>query len=244
MAIVKFSGGIPPPSSSAGAMLTTGAQGSPVMIPTTTNRAKTGRGTVPGALAPTPAFTALDNQILHLDAVYDSLPNQADWETYAANINGDWSLCANCELVLGGKKLFRQYNMNRQAIGLAVVTVPVLNTEYSETRVDGFDWFGPGIGNSWFCVGGIIPVPDIEWLQFQMGRVQANELVAVTPANSVGSITAGPLFQALQAVALFLSTGGAIPANTFLTIPACQFTDTGAPGVKQGIGMSFFSSWP
>lgn len=124
MAKVISASGLPLAVVVNGQRINTGANGNLVMGPATSNRKRTNSAVSTGMPVPTPQFSALDNLILQLDALYDLLPNQADWEAYAISIFGQWSICANCTVILSGKKLFRQLNMARFLSGLALVTVP------------------------------------------------------------------------------------------------------------------------
>lgn len=83
-----------------------------------------GASTSNPSASPRANFQTLDQSISALDAHYDGLSDKSPWENYAAEIDGDWNLCATCSPVLGGKKLFRQYNLNRQRIGKAWVDAP------------------------------------------------------------------------------------------------------------------------
>lgn len=96
-----------------GVMQSVGGQGQPVITTANNNRVN-----------PTPQFSAMDQVILSLDALYDSLPNQAAWVAYALAMTGQWDLCANCQPDASAKKIFRQLNFWRQVVQLATVTVP------------------------------------------------------------------------------------------------------------------------
>lgn len=57
------------------------------------------------------------------------MSTQSDWNAYAAAVGTAWGLCASCEPVYSGKKIFRQYNLNRQLLGLPVsLAVPAIET--------------------------------------------------------------------------------------------------------------------
>lgn len=73
------------------------------------------------------------------------MSSKAEWETYAANIDGLWQLCANCQPDSSAKKLFRQYNYNRTILGLPIALSPIDNTEWcGDTQLQpNFDFTDP-----------------------------------------------------------------------------------------------------
>lgn len=185
-----------------------------------------GRSTGSGSqsqMGTSPSFTMLDNQITNLDALYDVLPDQTPWVTYAENIADQWQLCASCAPMSSGKKLFRQYNFNRQSIGLSVVDVPVDDEEFCE--VDEIHWvFGvdPSLGNIGFFTEAGIYVPT--WIQAQVGKVLSNP-IALFPVDGAG----GPW---LPGDALYQLWQQCTPMGV---TPGCIFTQTGAPGAKASL---------
>jgi hypothetical protein len=167
MAIISPAGGALVPQNISGITLTSGSQSQPVARAPMANRKGGLRSIIRGssnnvigsgrpaggpgenhkgqAGNPSTGYQLLDQQILALDAEYDQLLPTTVWDTYAANILGKWILCANCDVELSGKKLYRQYNSNRLALGLPRVTAPIDNTEYA----DFLQWYcykHPGTG--------------------------------------------------------------------------------------------------
>jgi hypothetical protein len=230
MAIFKTADGSQPRIVLGSTQLTVGAQGSSVALPANNNRSGGTAGTVPNRSSPTPAFQSLDQQIRWLDATYDTLTNQTDWEIYAINIAGDWDLCANCEPGLSGKKLFRQYNSNRTIMGLGLATTPVDNTEYAVSGNLEIVLLGPpAVAVPTIVFGADGFAPDVV-IQPQCGLALSN------PRITFGTITLGiayvngPQFDFGLAVVSALLPG----PSTGTTYASCIWTGDGAPGIKGG----------
>lgn len=163
--------------------------------------------------------------------------SQSDWDTYAANIDTQWQLCANCTVPLTGKKLYRQYNLNRQLLGLSDVDSPIDNTETAQ--IEGFDalyYRGPDL------------IPYVLWeannggadayLLGQKNLGMANPMVAIPPGSSGPStITNGPVFDFVQAMIAGEPLTFFTPPDTYY-FQACQFTDDGAPGLQIRIAIA------
>lgn len=211
-------------------MITIGSTGGPIAIPATNNRTLKGGGSVPRAqtskevLGATQTiqsaqFQTLDASILNLDAQYDALADQTPWEGYAANITGEWNLCANCEPDAGGKKLYRQYNFNRRILGLPVVDVPINDTEHCPSGNWSFAIIGTEDG---FFNNGFNPV-DTYYL-INVGKAMGNPLLLLTAADIPATFPPGsPLYDFMAG----------LPENQFLT--ACTMLPDGAPGKQVGV---------
>ena len=150
MEMAKYNPGITPPSEQVidGILYQQKINQSPTLQLSNQNRAKMENS----GFAGNSKFANLDRSITQLDAQFDALPNQADWNDYAANIDGEWALCANCTPMSSGKKLFRQYNWNRFLLGKPTITVPIDNTESAITQGSGMVivWNSPGMYESWW----------------------------------------------------------------------------------------------
>ena len=218
----------------SGGMLTVGAQGSRIITPPTNNRSRGGHGYRGGQSPGQPGFANIDALILHLDALFDALPNQADWTTYAANITGEWSLCANCDPGASGKKLFRQYNFNRFQLGLPITTTPVSNVEFADAGLNSV--FGDSEPPPPFSAGGTggIQTQPI-WYTFQTNAQLANPTILIPPAlgfwNWASTDPAYTFFLNLV-TAQFGATPGSVSSGP---ITACTMTTTGAPGLRYAI---------
>lgn len=174
-------------------------------------------------------FQSLDQQIFHLDASYDLLPDKTPWETYEANIGAEWELCASCAPGVRPKKLFRQYNLNRSTIGIPAVTIPIDITEVCHivvtaielTNLSGVfvavlrgDMFGDATG----------------YLFPRIGLVGGNPLLEVTAATFIGNYPIGSNeYNFCAAVVNQIFPG--MPSGVSVTdAPVCVFTPNGAPG--------------
>jgi hypothetical protein len=146
MAIIQTTGGTVDRSVIGSTMITIGAQTQQIARTTTNNRKGTNAGTAAKstpvtigttrALAPSSgsgkqlgsrpsqSYQMLDAGILALDAQYEQLTNKSAWEDFAAEIAGQWQLCANCMPDAAGKKLYRQVTFNRQLLGLPFTSDP------------------------------------------------------------------------------------------------------------------------
>jgi hypothetical protein len=170
----------------------------------------------------------MDQLILHLDATYETIATQADWVTYAANIAGEWDLCANCSPDASGKKLFRQYNFNRTLRGLPIVNTPVDNTEYAVPAslifyyVDAADPLGPSLQVS-FGPTGITTI-----VTAQLGLQNANPSLDTTGLLPIQTVTAGPLFDFGQQVTMAVCTLNGPQENWV----SCNQNQDGAPGPR------------
>jgi hypothetical protein len=247
MAIFTRGAGFTTPKVIAGMNFTAGAQGQPVINTANDNRSVTdlvnalthivekirrGRGHRGTSPQGPDGFGVLDQLIVSLDALYGLLPNQADWITYAANIAGNWQLCANCQPDASGKKLFRQYNYNRAILGLPIVTVPIDATAFAEVTFITAEYVVPPISP--------LPAVDLNWsgsgdfivLLAQQGAVMANPRLTLDPAfNGVGTIAAPP-FAWVESCVKFLIGLPPPPGSYPIFQQCCIFNLDGAPGRK------------
>lgn len=184
--------------------------------------------------SPSADFQNLNQTIKNLDGEYDALPNQADWIIYAGNISGEWQLCANCAPGPSGKKLFRQYNFNRIALGLAQVTVPIDNTESAGSGPTEIH-LTPNGGPPNFLFRYIWPsAMDGLTVIAQQGQQAGNPQYTLIAADNGQFVFAGPTWDFIQQVI----AGVENPANPDFGSPVqhgCWFTANGAPGDSQAI---------
>jgi hypothetical protein len=185
-----------------------------------------GQGVVNGANnnfnSKSPGFQTIDALIRSLDAQYDLLADKTPWVTYAATINGEWQLCANCQPESSGKKLFRQYNFNRQSIGLSVATVPVDGTEFCHSGGTGWRLYSTLPLGQFFSTTDYVQVPGA-WCMMQVGSTWTNPVLFLTPTPISNVYAHGtPVFDFL------------ITQTIGTTIDACVFTPNGAPGLRMG----------
>jgi len=193
----------------------------PRMKTATNNR---GRGVVTGiqkGAKNISRFSQIDALITSLDATYEQLSNQADWISYAVAIAGDWDLCANCNPGSSGKKLFRQYNFNRELLGLAWVTAPIDPTEAAHAS---FVEVHLSDSLNEVVVFGLGSLPDT-WYIFQFGNLLNNPALLI-PAPGTG-LVASPGSPWYDETAPFFS-----PTGTTTFWPACTSADSGAPGLR------------
>lgn len=232
MAKVKTSEN-PPKNQVIGGNLIVGVPGGPTILQrSNNNRPNVGRSPRHHGKGPAPGFGSLDQTISNLDATYDHLPNQAEWELYAANIVGEWSLCANCQTGTGGKKLFRQYNYNRLLTQRLVVTSPLDNTEFSDVAYL----------NATLTTGGGLNVTSIGWNTLYPNYpgyvIPTGPFKAQGPVLDQNSLTAGTYapntpvgewcIQCFNATYAAPTTG----PGTGYTFTICQWKNSGAPGLQ------------
>lgn len=178
-----------------------------------------------------PSFTALDNRITTLDNDFELLPDKSPWVTYAANIAGDWSLCANCQPDSGAKKLYRQYNFNRGLMGLPDVSAPIDDTEHSAmvSLVVGLKGYPPDTGAFW--ESGNQPLPTMT-ITAVIGNGLANPSTELTAGQFAivqppGSDFCNWAFQVATALGITPDTVSG-PYSFYI----CQYMPDGAPGLR------------
>lgn len=214
-----------------GLLYSTKAANANIIRASSSNRKRaTGRGGQ-ARMGSSAGFTNMDNLISHLDAQYETLSNKAEWVTYAANIDGHWNTCANCALEATGKKLFRQYNYNRNLIGLAPVTVPLDDTEYTDSFLHNVVWAPDGMPAfvQLFGGGGGLAYGDILCVA-NLGLSLANPIGSFTIADIVSTIViSGPFFEWVVKIMTLFPTELDGPGESF---DICFFKSSGAPGQR------------
>lgn len=252
MAITQPKAGAPTRLVVGSTMFTLASTGATTARPTQNNRSKTSKGTarkssskgsgttkaVDGNGKPTGSgsgpssvgFTNLDRSIIDLDMIFSGLPNKADWNAYALNILGSWQLCANCDVELSGKKLFRQINLNRQTMGLTIETAPIDPTEFSQVDVFQLNLItdtGTGITSAWARNDSTI---EDAWVQASLGLSLLNPFGQILAADWNNYVTSGTTWDTVFAI---VSSAVAFPApgTTNILVPTtCHWTNDGAPG--------------
>jgi hypothetical protein len=176
-------------------------------------------------------FTMLDSTIVELDNTYDLLPDKTPWVTYATKIAGEWSLCANCQPDSGAKKLFRQYNFNRQLIGLPVASAPVDDTEVCDAIVSNGNWYPNALPTAMSVIDAFSSKPSF-YVVATIGQALANPFIIFLTADS-GVVQPVPnLYSAwLQEVMTALGIFGSA-TSTVGNAAVCVFTASGAPGIR------------
>jgi hypothetical protein len=160
------------------------------------------------------------------------MSTQAEWVTYAENIDGLWDLCANCGRDGTGKKLFRQYNINRYLISQPTENSPIDNTE-SCTQVNiGSAFVSYSPDNEIYGIIQSTPGDQDFYVVAQLGMALKNPVCLVRVADQGVQQFSGPIFDWCEAVANFF--GGLKPPPQFesLTLYTCAFLPTGAPGYR------------
>jgi hypothetical protein len=160
------------------------------------------------------------------------MSSQAEWQVYAANIEGEWSLCANCEPGASGKKLFRQYNFNRMLIGLPIVDSPINNTEFVNATGQGgitiVRTLSTGLfRTTWSAIEDNLPYYGAG----NIGLSMSNPVVEFT-ADEHEPSTSGPVHDWILAVAAGLIPGFPNVANQTANVWVCYFAGDGAPGPR------------
>lgn len=231
MAIINPASGVNPKKVIDGVMFTTSSTGSVQAVTSTTNRihgAKTGwyKGS-----ANQSQFSALDNLVTSLDAAFDALPDKSPWVTYAANIAGDWDLCANCQPDDGAKKLYRQYNFNRTLLGLTNTAAPVDNSEFYSDALNAVTLFTGGGFDVVIWRTNQDP-QEVGTVFASVGHSLSNPSVTIPgdPANML-YFPGDPQYIWSYAVAAALGYAGQqVPEGT--QFPTCYTTPNGAPGTR------------
>lgn len=197
-----------------------------------TKRGGSGGGTVRKGSVSGSSFKMLDTAIVNLDASFETLPDKTPWAAYAAAIEGEWQLCANCMPDGGAKKLYRQYNFNRQRISLPVVSTPTDDTEVCDAFLIGFRYDGTGGGLlcSWECSPP--PLQDF-WCVASVGKSLTNPLIFLPKAdNAVDQPGVTPLSVWLENVGKLIGIKF-IGLEGTLSTAVCVFTVNGAPGLRE-----------
>ena len=177
-------------------------------------------------------FQQLDQTIYHLDASYDLLTFKLPWINYAANIAGEWQLCANCLVDLAGKKLFRQYNFNRQILSLSLVNAPIDDTATGSISQLLLSWvtnYAPGINAA--HVAFLVADADKTAIA-QIGLQMGNPAYKLNVADFGSYHTAGKLFDFVEQLAIFLNYQTLAPGFYDFTVFACTTDADGAPGLQ------------
>lgn len=167
------------------------------------------------------------------------MATKTDWITYAANIAGDWSLCANCQPDTAAKKLFRQYQFYRLQLGLAVALTPVDDTEVAQLVPSFFTYHVNGLAGEYAVWGAAFPPSVDVHLIAQLGMIQSNPQVLLTPTDANVVLTIGAVFDWIKLCATTLLAqpppGGAEVASMMV----CPFNGTGAPGFRTAVDVHF-----
>lgn len=83
------------------------------------------------------------------------MSTKEEWDAAALSIAGQWSLCADCDVELAGKKLFRQVNLNRQMKGLGELITPTVPPPVPHGGSSIWERTSAGPGEfQWYCVFG------------------------------------------------------------------------------------------
>jgi hypothetical protein len=182
-------------------------------------------------------FQTMDALIRSLDAQYDALPNEADWELYAANIENEWSLCANCRGDGSGKKLFRQFNFYRSLLGLGTITVPLDNEAIGPSgNCDASGIYTP-LGGWVFPSGQFVVYGAPATMIAQVGLTLRNPLVTGITDEI------GPFIPGTQEYSFWLAVVEAywptLPAEGMysMTSTVCICDSLGTPGVSGPLGI-------
>lgn len=243
MAITSPGTGPAPKVVVAGIMYTIGSTGSPIAVQATNNRkkgtrlAKPGKsgqaqGGYPQGQALGPGFISLDNQILALDARYDTLTNQATWDELAAATAGTWALCANCHPESSGKKLYRQINFNRALMGKARTDTPPAQPPSQVTNASFLGYtHEAGVGNDNAFYNITDNTQDI-WCSINCGQQQANPLARLAGATVNTNFPPGTaIYNFITACIGFLGTLDN-PSTGDIFPQACCWNDDGFPALQ------------
>lgn len=154
---------------------------------------------------------------------------KSDWINYAANISGQWEVCADCSVATTGKKLHRQYNFWRQVLGLPYAAVPVDPTAV----VAAF----PNVTSATTSGGTIASVSILGYsgtlgdqLCAQVGKGLANPVLAFTSDVLGGGLFfSGPIFDWVVAISNALDVNDGLQ-HLNVTVGYCAFGPDGQPG--------------
>lgn len=232
MAILKSSGGTPANQVKDGLLIVTGVTGA-TRVQQANNNRSTKRGSMGRATSSSSAsFQNMDQVIRNLDAEYELLPDKSPWLTYAENIAFEWNLCANCQPDYGAKKLYRQYNFNRLALGLPNTATPTDEEEISSCF--GFNVYCTTNGS------GALATCAPEWelssagtkLFVQLGLLLLNPVVDLKIAEYGVTLTSGATFNTFSEILIILGEGIVKTTPPEYTVGCCQSTANGAPGLS------------
>lgn len=235
MAIFTPGAGYVQPIVLAGTMLSIGAQKQPVATTATSNRKRPRRVTMRTGVGTVSGFTNLDNTILQLDARFDLLPNQLDWINYATDIAGDWSLCANCAPDAGAKKLFRQYNVNRQMMLLPWVDTPDVSATAQENEIVDLNFRinDPGLGT--VAIVHTAGDPINTFMIVNVGHGLGNPCCTVTPADNGNPESSGAVFDTVSAAAKAVFPSLAPGTSAVQLVWICEAGADGSPSLRHQV---------
>lgn len=198
-------------------------------VPAKNSRGSGKRGTLSKVGIAGAGFTTLDSSIRALDAAFEALPDKSPWITYALNINGEWGLCATCQPDFGAKKLYRQYNFNRQILGLASVDAPIDNTEFCDESYDTFDVDIRSPGGSMLCDNSSGTLTGVV-VMASCGQSMLNPWVLFPPSLPDATFfDPAPQWQWGVDCCSALHMGG-LPSGSERNAMLCYFKLSGAPG--------------
>lgn len=154
---------------------------------------------------------------------------QTAWNNYAANIDGDWQLCANCAPSSIGKKLFRQYNFYRALLGLPAVNEPLDDTEFAVQN-------GAAMGYS--------PAPVIgpPFVNFEPAVIGTSTIIVAqvglglqNPILDMTGLIYTVYFAGSAPYNFAAAVWNALPGNpaNVNEFTCCCFNASGAPGLKE-----------
>lgn len=240
MAIFKPNDGVNPRKAANGITYTVGAGGNNVMNQSTTNRALARTGRPSSAVNGGANFKNLDQTILNLDALYDDLPNQADWEAAAVTFRGFWNLCANCAPDLAGKKLFRQYNYWRRQLGLPDTTVAPTTPQTLTLAGFAIWYYDVSTGDEHVLIQNFA-----ERIGFyvcpQIGQGMMNPIGSIDLSTVNVSLTSGPVFDMVKQAAFEIAAGSWSPPFQAFNCLWCQFMPDGLPLATQECSIGVWS---
>jgi hypothetical protein len=242
MAIIKTSSGAIMRQQVGQVVLTSGGQGQQVGLTPTTNRQRAAKARVGSVLQPASpkkaqarvnagSFQTLDQAITALDAQYELAADKPAWAAYAADIAGSWQLCANCEVALAAKKLYRQANLYALVLSLPPSPVYPPGTGYQPGTDDmAFGYVDSGLGAAYAIP--LWPVDDSAGVVIQLGSALANPAYIIYEGDWGSPVTSGPLFDWIYSmVTTYLADPGA-GASSSLNTTACTCTIYTEPGMQ------------
>lgn len=187
-------------------------------------------------------FAALDRSIIALDKKYDTEADAAAWAAAATSLLGTWALCANCQPDEGPKKLFRQWNFNREMQGQDDILTP--SALVDEQAFDflqvicGYSLTTGKLGVTLNFTGLTASVLIIA----QVGSLASNPFTTIKATDSGPVTTGGPLWVWAWAIADTL-----IPVHSLLgpynaDFKFCLADPGGQPFTSDGASLNIFVS--
>lgn len=176
-------------------------------------------------------FQQTDQTIINLDARYEKILFQSQWELYATTISGLWENCSNCTQDTGGKKLYRQFNLFRLLRGLAITDTVPFTASVSPQKVASmsYETIASNPGLSIVEVAMESAFGDC-WVTVNAGQGMMNPTFFLPATDQNVELFSGATWTAVISIITRFLQPPALPGTTFGNQQVCTFLEDGSPG--------------